>query len=127
MELNIYKARCVGVYDADSATFVVDCGFYIKHEIKTRFMGIDTPELRTKNLKEKKLGYKARDFVRELILDKEVTIKTYLNKSKNSRKGKFGRYLVEVFLEDGITVNNLLIEQGMARLYDGKSKRRKWF
>ena len=75
MEYNTYKAECIDVYDADSATFIVDLGFYIKHEIKTRFMGIDTPELRATNIMEKKLGYKARDFVRGLILGKIVTIR----------------------------------------------------
>ena len=125
MEQYIYKAKCVSVYDADSATFVVDCGFYIKHEIKTRFMGIDTPEIRTKNAEEKKLGLEARDFIRGLILRKQVTIKTYLNKKKQNKKGKFGRYLVDVYYEDH-KLNDLLMLKGYAREYHG-GKRKKWF
>ncbi len=118
MQQYIYKAKCISVYDADSATFVVDCGFYIKHEIKTRFLGIDTPELRTKNLKEKALGLEARDWLRDLILKKQVEIRTYPNKNKQSKKGKFGRYLVDVYY-NGQKVNDLLISKGYARKYDG--------
>lgn len=122
--MNTYKAKCISVYDADSATFLVDCGFYITHEIKTRFLGIDTPELRTKNLKEKKLGIEARDFVRSLILKKKVIIKTYLNKKEQNRKGKYGRYLCEVWLGD-IKLNDLLVEEEYARRYTG-GKRHPW-
>lgn len=126
MKHNTYNALCIDVYDADSATFVVDCGFYIKHEIKTRFMKIDTPELRTRNNKEKELAIEARDYVRKMILDKEVMIKTYLNRREENKKGKFGRYLVDVFLDTGAYLNSMLITKGYAVYYDG-GKREKWF
>ncbi len=82
-------------------------------------MGIDTPEIRTKNDKEKSLGIQARNFVRELILGQEIEIKTY-------KEGKFGRYLVDIYLDDGQKLNDLLVNMGYARRYDG-GKREKWF
>jgi micrococcal nuclease len=125
--MNEYKAKCVKVYDADSATFEVDLGFYITHEIKTRFWGIDTPEIKTKNEQEKAWGKEARDFVRSLILRKEIIIQTFLNTKKQNKKGKFGRYLAVVKLEDGTNLNELLVSKGYAKEYDGKGKREKWF
>jgi len=113
-----YRARVISIYDADTMTLEIDLGFHIKITEKVRLMGIDTPELRTKNKKEKKLGYEARDYLRELILNKEVIINT-------EKKGKFGRYLVDVYYDD-ININNELIRKGYAKSYDG-GKKKKWF
>ena len=101
MEQYIYKAKCISVYDADSSTFIVDCGFYIKHEIKTRWMGIDTPEIKTKNAQEKALGLEARDFIRSIILKKQVEIRTYINRKKNNKKGKFGQVFLSMYIMKG--------------------------
>ncbi len=114
-----YKGTVIKCYDADTMTIEFDLGFKIKYEEQIRLYGIDTPELRTKNLKEKALGYKARDFVRELIMDKEFEFKTY-------KEGKFGRYLCVLYLKDKVTLNDLLISKGYAKLYDG-GKKTKWF
>ena len=42
-----------------------------------RVTGVDTPELRTKNEHEKKMGYEVRDKLREMFMDKIVTVNTY--------------------------------------------------
>jgi len=113
-----YKAKVLDVYDADTITLQIDLGFCISVKEKVRLIGIDTPELRTRNEREKALGYEARDYVRDLILGKEVTITT-------EKKGKYGRYLANVFYDD-ININNELIRLGYARAYDGGT-REPWF
>lgn len=117
-----YKAKVLEVYDADTLTLLIDIGFNIHIEEKCRLYGIDTPELRTKNKKEKALGYEARDFVMDLILGKEVEIQTH----KGQKKGKFGRYLVDIVVprEDSkyVTLNNVLIDEGYAKPYFGEKK-----
>jgi micrococcal nuclease len=105
------------VYDADTCTVLVDCGFNIFLKERVRLMGIDTPEIRTKNLKEKELGIEARDWVRGMILDKEVECKFY-------KEGKFGRYLVDIYYK-GECLNELLVAKGYAKRYDG-GKRVPW-
>lgn len=86
-----YKAKVIDVYDGDTITCEVDCGFNIKHTIKVRLAQIDTPEIRGE---EREAGLVVRDIVRELILDKEVIIVT-----DKDRTGKYGRYVATVYIE----------------------------
>ena len=118
MELYLYKAIVLSVYDADTCTLLIDLGFNCFLKEKVRFMGIDTPEIRTKNVMEKKLGLEARDFVRGLILKKNIEFRAY-------KEGKFGRYLVDIYLPDKTLLNDLLVEKGYAKLYAG-GKREEW-
>jgi len=94
--LYTYKALVTGVYDGDSITCLVDVGFKISFEIKVRLANINTPELRGE---EREAGLIARDVLREKILDKEIIITTFKDK-----KGKYGRYIGEIFLEE-VTIN----------------------
>ena len=43
-------------------------------DVFVRVNGVDTPEIRTRNKYEKTLGYKARDYLRSLILDKIIIL-----------------------------------------------------
>ena len=108
-----YTAKITSVYDGDTVTGDVDLGFgiWIKKQ-KFRLMGIDTPEIRTKDKDEKVRGYEARDRLRELILGKTVRIRSF-------GKGKYGRWLVDIWIEDVDTrsVNQLLILEGHANHY----------
>ena len=103
-----YKAYVLSVYDGDTITCLVDCGFNIKVEMKLRLLGIDTPELRGE---EREDGLVSRDYMRELILDKDVLIETYRDKT-----GKYGRMLATIHL-DGLNVNEHLITEGYAKKY----------
>jgi len=111
-----YKAEVVDVYDGDTCTLKVDLGFNMSFVLKARLYGVDTPELRSKDDKEKARAYKARDFVREITRGKEVRIETH-------KQGKYGRYLVDLFVEDEggawVKVNSLLILRGLAKAYYG--------
>lgn len=113
-----YKAKVIDVYDGDTLTIVVDLGFKIKHEIKLRLNGLNTPEIRTKDKREKELGKQVRDYVRELVLNKEILVKT-------TKAEKFGRYLADVYIGD-LHLNNHLIKKEYARPYFGE-KRGPWF
>ena len=81
-----YIAEVVKVYDGDTCTCVVDLGFKTFKKVKVRLVGIDTPEVRTKDLEEKARGLATRDWLRERILNKKVILHT-------AKKGKFGRWL----------------------------------
>jgi len=118
MELYLYKAKIVGVYDGDTYTALVDLGFGITTQMKLRAFGIDTPEMRGD---EKIEGKRVRDYVRNLILSKEVVIRTVKDK-----KGKYGRYLAEVFFkfytdDNGevhwVNLNQHLIERNDAKIF----------
>lgn len=108
-----FQCKCVSVYDGDTVTVIFDTfGQFFKHRI--RLSGIDTPEIRTKNENEKKLGFEVRDFLREKILDKIITIKC-------GDFDKYGRLLGDLFL-DGVNLNKLLVEKKYAYNYDGGAK-----
>jgi endonuclease YncB( thermonuclease family) len=101
------------IYDGDTCKIV----FKLKDEFfkwNCRISGVDTPELRTKNLKEKECGYFVRDKLREKILNKVVKV--------NCMKfDKYGRLLVEIFIDD-CNINTWLIENNYAYAYDGGTK-----
>jgi len=113
-----YIAEVVKVYDGDTCTCVVDLGFKLSARIKVRLVGIDTPEIRTKDLEEKKKGYETRDWLREKILGKKVMLHT-------AKKGKFGRWLGTIWeieedkLEFENSYNGKLISEGFAKVYSG--------
>lgn len=104
-----YRARVVSVYDGDTLRADVDLGFFtwIK-SVQFRLARLDTPEVRGDERAE---GLVARDRLRELVLNQEVVIET-------EKKGKYGRYIAEVFLEtdDGslVNVNDVMLDEGLA-------------
>ena len=114
--LYYYAAYVTGVYDGDTVTVDIDLGMGIwQHDQTIRLWKINTPEVRGS---EREQGLQVRDFVRDLILDKDILLRTILDKRGVDRTGKFGRLLGEILIEDGsgevINVNELLLEQGMA-------------
>ena len=120
--LNGYKtiAKCVHAYDGDTIHVV----FKMPHSNEynkwvIRMMGIDTPEIKAKNTNEKQLAVKARDFLRELILDKIIIIECL-------DFDKYGRLLGNLFIEgNDVSISNMMIEKGYAKAYDGGTKT-KW-
>ena len=112
-----YKAIIRRVVDGDTVDITLDLGFDILYNNRIRLLGIDTPESRTRDLEEKKLGLAAKDRVKELCpVGSTVTVKT----TKDGR-GKFGRILGEIYVGD-VNVNKLLVEEGHAVEYFGGKK-----
>lgn len=115
-----YNAHVTKVYDGDTITVDIDLGLgvWLKGQ-KIRLFGIDAPEIRGS---EHDAGIVSRDFLRDLVLDKDVIVITYKDK-----KEKWGRWLGDVFLpadnnsdEAGldVCVNTVLIRKGYAVPYE---------
>jgi micrococcal nuclease len=116
-----YKISPLKIVDGDTIDAEIDLGFDVKIKKRIRFMGINAPESRTKDLEEKAKGLAAKDRVKQLLEGCEnITLKSH-------GVGKFGRCLGEIFLDkvDGqekITLeslNELLIKEGHAKEYHG--------
>ena len=91
-----YKAKLDRVIDGDTVDCYIDLGFNINVKERVRLKGIDTPEIRTKDLEEKAKGFAAKERVEELFAGVEsFKIKTELDK-----KGKYGRILGTIFLPE---------------------------
>lgn len=107
-----YQGRVTDVYDGDTVTVDIDLGLGIwARGQKMRLFGIDAWELRGANAVA---GRAARDFLRGLVLDRMVKIRTH----RDARE-KYGRWLAELYLDDGRAVNRLLLEAGHAVEYLG--------
>ena len=125
MDKYIYKAKLEKVVDGDTIDALIDVGFDIWIKKRIRYKGIDTWESRTKDLDEKKLGLAAKDRNKELL--ESVSSKSGYFRLKSHGVGKYGRVLGEVFIKDieGIeyNVNQTLIDEGHAYVYDGGKKK----
>jgi len=112
-----YRAIVKKVYDADTITVDIDLGFGVwlfKQSI--RLLNVAAPEIRGE---ERPQGLISRDKLREWIpLESEIILKTY----KDS-KGKYGRWLGEIFVPDEadnlklVNLNEKLISGGYAERY----------
>ena len=125
MDKYIYRAKLDRVVDGDTVDALIDVGFDIWFKKRIRFMGLDTWESRTRNLEEKKLGKLAKERTRQLLED--VSSKSGYFRVKSHGLGKYGRVLGEIFImdKDGKqwNVNETLIAEGHAYVYDGGKKK----
>jgi len=108
------------VVDGDTIDVDIDLGFNISYAQRVRLAGIDTPESRTKDLREKALGLEVKDKIKKAIDSaKTVVIKTELPDSTE----KYGRILGWVYLDGAAkSLNEQLIEDGYAWSYMGDTK-----
>lgn len=116
-----YGATVLKVIDGDTIELMVDLGFSVHHKIRVRLYGVNTPESRTKDLKEKELGLKAKQFTQDwLTTHKWVFVNTIPDKND-----KYGRVLARIFSSDKIEepttacLNLDIIQSGLAREYYG--------
>ena len=108
------------VVDGDTIDVDIDLGFSISFFSRVRLAGIDTPESRTTNAKEKVLGLEVKEKLKkELAAAKDVVIKT----EKPDSSEKYGRILGWVFLDGSdVSLNQKLINEGYAWTYGGGTK-----
>lgn len=114
VHLYTYRAHCTRAYDADTITVSVDLGMHVTlNGITLRLSRTNAPEVRGDERSE---GLAARDFIRDLVLDRDVLIQTFKDKV-----GKYGRYIAEVWVEHDeglLNVSDHLVANGHARYQD---------
>ena len=69
-----YRGIVDRVLDGDTAEVFLRLGFDISIRIKVRFVGLDTPESRTRNLEEKEMGLIAKEYTKDMLEGEEVII-----------------------------------------------------
>jgi micrococcal nuclease len=113
-----YKVKeVVKVVDGDTIDVVIDLGFDLSKKERVRLAGIDTPESRTRDLEEKKLGLEAKEHLSTNLTNaKQLIIST-------EKDGKYGRMLGTIHMNDDIvSLNQQMIDKGYAWEYDGGKK-----
>ena len=115
----VYRATLDRVVDGDTFDCILDLGFDVKlHKQRVRLHGIDTPESRTRDLAEKKLGLLAKERLKELCKGSF--------KVKSLGKGKYGRILGIPHTQEGEDICQILIKEGHAVEYFGGKKVKVW-
>jgi micrococcal nuclease len=115
-----YVRKVDNVVDGDTIDVLIDLGFDILFQSRVRLAGIDTPESRTKDLKEKALGLESKEYLKKYLKDaKSVVIKT----EKMNSSEKYGRILGWVYVNgDTESLNDKMINDGYAWGYMGDTK-----
>ena len=117
----VYRIKSITkVVDGDTIDANIDLGFDISLTKRIRLAGIDTPESRTKDQYEKKLGLQAKAWLKErLNFAKDIIIKTELPDSTE----KYGRIIGHLYVNgEEVSLNNQMIAEGHAWNYDGGTK-----
>ena len=117
----IYRIKSVHrVVDGDTIDASIDLGFDISLEKRIRLAGVDTPESRTTDLKEKAMGLESKEWLKKKLEGaKDIIIKTELPDSTE----KYGRIIGHLFINGQETsLNNQMITEGYALAYDGGTK-----
>ena len=117
----IYRIRTISkVVDGDTIDADIDLGFDISLSKRIRLAGIDTPESRTTNIKEKAMGLESKEWLKKTLEGaKDILIKTELPDSTE----KYGRIIGHLFINGQETsLNNQMISEGYALAYDGGTK-----
>jgi micrococcal nuclease len=113
-----YTATVRRVIDGDTIDVDIDLGFsvWLKKQ-RIRLLYIDAPSARTRNKEEKIRGLLSKEKLKSLC---SVGLLIQLKTHKDN-KGKFGRILGELLVND-INVNQWLVENNYAVSYFGQSK-----
>jgi micrococcal nuclease len=117
----IYRVKQVlKVVDGDTIDADIDLGFDISLTKRVRLSGVDTPESRTTDLKEKALGLEVKEWLKKNIDGKKnILIKTELPNSTE----KYGRILGRLYVDD-VCLNDRMISEGYAWEYAGGTKKK---
>ena len=126
--LYTYASEVIKIVDADTFDLEIDVGFKTKQEHRVRLRGINAPEVGTSP------GRKAKRFVeRELgkcVVEKPLFKGTRANRPlvvvKTYKMGQYGRYTADIcylpgeanpetIAESGKLLNQVLVDQGLAR------------
>jgi len=101
-----YDAETIRVIDGDTIVFDLDLGFRTRKVATVRVLGVDTAETYgvSHDSIEYETGVEHKKFVEEWLEEAEsLTVRT-------DEKGKYGRWLGEIFNENGESLNDLLLE-----------------
>jgi endonuclease YncB( thermonuclease family) len=141
LEGQILQGVVLDCYDGDTCTIAMSAYNNQIELFKCRLIGIDTPEMKTTNEKEKLLAIQARNFLiskvstipytEELFNRSQVQKHLSVNKLEITvhcgKPDKYGRLLVSLYSSNSLSsINTQLICAGLAKEYNGKTKDTNW-
>ena len=121
-----YGLPC-NIYDGDTFSIIFQYkDEFIKYRCRT--LGYDSPEMKpslhnVNRLREKELAIQAKERFTELLSKHPST----LVKIECFEFEKYGRILVKVWnMVDEKSINDIMVEEGHGKIYDGGTKEKNW-
>ena len=102
-----YKGKILRVIDGDTIEAAIFLGFNISIKKKIRILGIDAPELRSRDHEERRRARAAKKRLEELFVGKDLTI-------QSEGFDKYGRCLAHIITEAG-NVGEILLKEGLVK------------
>lgn len=99
-----FRGQVRRIIDADSIVVRVDLGFNVNVNINVRVLGVNAPEARSAE------GEAASLYAMTLLAESPITLRTEHDRS-------FARWLADVWLPDGTSYADRLVEAGHAVRY----------
>lgn len=99
-----YKAKLIKIVDGDTVDLMVDLGFDTFRKERFRLYGINAPESRTRDLEEKKRGLAAKAYLAEQMKELKFI------ETMQDKKGKYGRFLVKLFNNHHVCINDIMVK-----------------
>lgn len=125
-----YTAQCLRVMDGDTLDILVNRGHDNFERVRVRLLRVQAPEVRTKDLAEKKDGIFASHFVAEELScpyrgdsNVKAEMETFPLVVVSPGKDKYGRWLADVlYTKEGKSHNlsDVLKEKCLAIFYEGR-------
>ncbi len=106
--LYTYEAQLLNIVDGDTYDFQIDLGFNVHKKLRVRLLEVDTAEIYGVKMEseEYKRGQRQKEFVSTKLNSADtIVLKTY----EGDERGKYGRYLAEVLVDDK-SLSDLLID-----------------
>lgn len=103
-----YRTSNIRVIDGDTIEATVDLGFYTSQKLRFRLARLNAFEMNSANPDERNLAIQAKTFLFNALDSQSVVI-------ESRKTEKYGRWLAEVFINDGQNVNDLLLASGLVR------------
>lgn len=120
-----YRCKIVRIIDGDTVVVDIDLGFdiWLKDE-SVRFLGMDAPEVRTRDQVEKLFGEISKAYVEKMIPVGSMQI---VKTERPNSRGKFGRVLGTFRIYDEKTdrwtsLSEVMIREGYGVAYEGGNR-----
>ena len=108
------------IYDGDTFKINLNCSLAVYCEkVPVRVRGVDTPEIKGKTEREKKLAQKAKEFTKEFLSVAPVSL-------SNCGRDKYFRLLCDVTNGAGKDLAHELIKRDLGYSYQGGTKSKKY-
>jgi micrococcal nuclease len=99
------------IVDGDTVDLTLDLGFSISIRQRVRLLGVNTPEIASRDPAEKIRAKSAREFTGSWLGRQSKLV------AHTTKDDKYGRILARIVGDDGVTVNDALLEAKLAVPY----------